>query len=104
MQIGDDDFQIGDLVRVLNTAEQHTFIYRPHGFPFGKVGLIVDVSETHHYPPNIENQEAYVYPYGALDYDFRWYYDDLIMIFVEGKQYWVFKEEIEKLQSLNPVT
>jgi len=83
-------------VRVLEAVEQNTFIFRPFGFPFGKIGLIVEINESYNQLTDIEHRETYLFPYGVLDYNFGWYYDDMIRIFVEGQQYWVFKEEIEK--------
>ena len=95
-----ENFKVGDLVRVVKSADQHDFIFRPKGFPFDKIGLITEVSAAYRYPigdPEHYDDETICPPPRSLyDYDFRWYYDDLYMILVEGKTYWVFVEEIEQ--------
>ena len=94
------NFKVGDLVRLVEKQSQHNFIFRPRGFPFGKIGLITEVSEAYRYPvaqPFFPYDETLQEPpRSAYDYDFRWYYDDLISVLVEGRTYWVFVEEIEQ--------
>ena len=91
-------FKVGDLIRVVPSPDQNDFIFRPRGFPFGKIGLITEVSQRFRYP--ITDPDYYYSaspdPRSLYDYDLRWYYDDLYMILVEGKTYWVFIEEIEQ--------
>ena len=95
-----DNFKVGDLVRLIEKQDQHNLIFRPRGFPFGKIGLITEISEAYRYPigePLFPYDEMLQpVPRSAYDYDFRWYYDDLISVLVEGKTYWVFIEEIEQ--------
>ena len=98
----ENNFKVGDLVRLVNNEDQYSFIFRPRGFPFGKVGLITEISEAYRYPlgePVFPYEERTYRPRTAYDYDFRWYYDDLISVLVEGKTYWVFLEEIEQLDN-----
>jgi|TARA_R110000765_G_scaffold163701_2_gene268644 hypothetical protein len=94
------NFKVGDLVRLVEKQSQHNFIFRPRGFPFGKIGLITEVSEAYRYPiaqPFFPYDEMLQEPpRSAYDYDFRWYYDDLISVLVEGRTYWVFVEELEQ--------
>ena len=87
-------FKIGDLVRVLDLSTMENFIFRPSGFPYGKIGLIVDISEAYKYPMDTDD-DVYMYPRGGFDYDFRWYYEELIMILITGRTFWVFSEELE---------
>ena len=100
MDRSQDNFKVGDLVRLVEKQDQHNFIFRPCGFPFGKIGLITEISEAYRYPigeplfPYDETLQPI--PRSAYDYDFRWYYDDLISVLVEGRTYWVFVEEIEQ--------
>ena len=98
-----NNFKVGDLVRLVEKQEQHTFIFRPRGFPFGKIGLITEISEAYRYPlgePVFPYDERVYKPVRtAYDFDFRWYYDDLISVLVEGKTYWVFVEEIEQFNN-----
>ena len=95
-----DNFKVGDLVRLIEKQDQHNLIFRPRGFPFGKIGLITEVSEAYRYPvaqPFFPYDEMLQEPpRSAYDYDFRWYYDDLISVLVEGRTYWVFVEELEQ--------
>ena len=98
-----EKFKVGDLVRLVEKIDQHSFIFRPRGFPFGKIGLITEISEAYRYPlgePLFPYDEMlHSPPRTAYDFDFRWYYDDLISVLVEGKTYWVFLEEIEQLDN-----
>ena len=97
-----NNFKVGDLVRLVNNEDQYSLIFRPRGFPFGKVGLITEISEAYRYPlgePLFPYEEQTYRPRTAYDYDFRWYYDDLISVLVEGKTYWVFVEEIEQINN-----
>ena len=100
MSEGQHNFKVGDLVRLVEKQSQHNFIFRPRGFPFGKIGLITEVSEAYRYPiaqPFFPYDEMLQEPpRSAYDYDFRWYYDDLISVLVEGRTYWVFVEELEQ--------
>ena len=94
-------FKVGDLVRLIEKEDQYSFIFRPRGFPFGKIGLVTEVSEAYRYPLGnpifpYDEEKISTPPRTAYDYDFRWYYDDLISVLVEGKTYWVFVEEIEQ--------
>jgi hypothetical protein len=93
--MGNKAFKVGDLVRVLETAEASTFIFRPYGFPFGKVGLVIAIEDKYKYYDYVGETPDF-HPYIALGYDHHWFYDDHIIIFVEGKKHWVYKEEIEK--------
>jgi len=96
-------FKVGDLVRLVGKETQYSFIFRPRGFPFGKIGLITEVSEAYRYPLDEPmfpyDEQTSTPPRTAYDYDFRWYCDDLISVLVEGKTYWVFLEEIEQLDN-----
>ena len=100
MDRSQDNFKVGDLVRLVEKQDQHNFIFRPCGFPFGKIGLITEISEAYRYPiaqPFFPYDEMLQEPpRSAYDYDFRWYYDELISVLVQGRTYWVFIEEIEQ--------
>tara|TARA_A100001515_G_scaffold119696_2_gene102423 strand:- start:757 stop:1068 length:312 start_codon:yes stop_codon:yes gene_type:complete len=99
--MGDNNYKIGDLVVVRDLCDSQTFIFRPGGFPVGKVGIIISIKSQDKFCeiPKEENiyseSYPYTYPYGNYEYDWRWYYDDLIIILIEGKKYWVFEEEIQ---------
>ena len=94
------NFKIGDLVQLVEREPEYSFIFRPLGFPFGKIGLITEISAAYRHPSS-NLLDAYVedpqeYSRMAYDYDFRWYYDELIAVLVEGRTYWVFTEELEQ--------
>jgi hypothetical protein len=94
------NFNVGDLVQLVEREPEYSFIFRPLGFPFGKVGLITEISAAYRHPDgnplDAYSEETHGYSRIAYDYDFRWYYDELIAVLVEGRTYWVFTEEIEK--------
>jgi len=99
--MGTNKYKVGDLVRVANTSPPSPYIFRPYGFPIGKIGLVIAIENTKQFYDISEEENVhsdtypYTYPYGAYDFDYRWYNDDLIIILVEGRRYWVFQEEIE---------
>jgi hypothetical protein len=99
--MGVNKYKVGDLVLVRDWCNANHYVFRPYGFPIGKVGLVISVENSKRFYEISEEENIYsdtypyTYPYGHYDYDWRWYYEDLIVILIEGKKYWVFQEEIE---------
>jgi len=90
----ESSIKVGDLIRVVGKCEPENYIFRPYGFPYNKVGLITKLEFI--FDDEIRNYdidpELYQYTY-----DFRTYYGELIEVLVEGKKYWVFPDEIKKV-------
>ena len=99
--------KVGDLVRIKSEDEyamDDCNYSRPTMFPYGKVGLVIDVqplrSEYKEYIDNhlSDSERDATYPwdyehdYGF--YDYRSLYSDILIILVEGETYWMFEEEI----------
>ena len=106
--------KVGDLVRIKSEDEyamDDCNYSRPTMFPYGKVGLVIDVqplrSEYKEYIDNrlSDNERDATYPwdyehdYGY--YDCRTLYSDILIVLVEGQSYWMFEEEIA-LESTSP--
>jgi len=87
-------FNVGDLIRVIHICDPEEYIFRPYGFPYGKVGLVTRLTYFDDETEFEFDIDPGLYP---IDYDFRAYYSDLIEILVEGRRYWVFLDEIEKV-------
>ena len=97
--------KVGDLVRIKSEDEyamDDCNYSRPTMFPYGKVGLVIDVqplrSEYKEYIDNHLNEQSVTYPWD-YDYDYGYYdyrslYSDILIILVEGETYWMFEEEI----------
>jgi len=97
--------KVGDLVRIRSEEEyamEDCHYSRPTMFPYGKLGLVVDVqplkSEYKEYIDNHLNEQSVTYPWD-YDYDYGYYdyrslYSDILIILVEGETYWMFEEEI----------
>ena len=101
------EIKAGDLVRIRSEEEyamEGCHYSRPTMFPYGKLGLVVDVQ-----PLKTEYKEYidehlhgdgglttypwdYEHDYGY--YDYRSLYSDILIILVEGETYWMFEEEI----------
>lgn len=119
---------VGDLVEVMEWSEvaDGDGIYRPPTFPYGKLGLVVDVRPLNKEFTTYANANADTNaPQGAenkidaekvCDYEYNLdgdrinkksskpvdspnplgiCYSELIVILVEGVDYWVFREEVE---------
>lgn len=96
--------KVGDLVKIRSEEEyasEECHYGRPVLFPYGKIGLVVDVqslkSEYKEYIDNHLNGNGtypwdYDYDYGY--YDYRSLYSDILIVLVEGQTYWMFEEEI----------
>ena len=86
------EYSVGDLIRVRDSVDAELFIFRPPGFPFDKIGLVFEIKTR--YDPNYQlPTDVNRYPY--IDYEYNTYYEDLIGVLIEGKKYWVFKNEIQ---------
>jgi len=108
--------KVGDLVRIKSEEEyamDDCHYSRPTMFPYGKIGLVIDVqplkSEYKEYIDehlnDNDNERNATYPwdyehdYGY--YDYRSLYSDILIVLVEGQSYWMFEEEIA-LESTSP--
>tara|TARA_R110000764_G_scaffold154651_1_gene242500 strand:+ start:207 stop:557 length:351 start_codon:yes stop_codon:yes gene_type:complete len=108
--------KVGDLVRIKSEEEyamDDCHYSRPTMFPYGKLGLVIDVqplkSEYKEYIDehlnDNDNERNATYPwdyehdYGY--YDYRSLYSDILIVLVEGQSYWMFEEEIA-LESTSP--
>ena len=94
------NFKTGDLVQVLELADESSFVYRPPNFPFGKIGIVVQISKIYGRDvpgPWYESEEWHPRHY-AFDYystGHLWADDELVEVLVEGRKWWVFPDEIE---------
>lgn len=97
--------KVGDLVRMKSEeqyAEYDCHYSRPVMFPYGKLGLIIDIqplkSEYKEYVDSHLSKEKTEYPwdydrdYGY--YDYRSLYSDILIVLIEGQTYWMFEEEV----------
>jgi len=108
--------KVGDLVRIKSEEEyamDDCHYSRPTMFPYGKIGLVIDVQPLkseykeyidEHLNDNDSERNAtypwdYEHDYGY--YDYRSLYSDILIVLVEGQSYWMFEEEIA-LESTSP--
>ena len=99
-------YDVGDLIRVRPREYGDDLIYRPDGFPYGKVGLVAEIEPqlkeyTTYVPQTSPPRRTSSYRSFPWDddygyYEYRSYYSDLIVVLIDGQKFWVFQEEIEK--------
>ena len=106
--------KVGDLVRIRSEEEyamEECHYSRPIMFPYGKVGLVVDVQplkteykeyiDEHLFGDGGLTSYPWDYDHDYGYYDYRSLYSDILIILVEGQTYWMFEEEIV-LESTSP--
>tara|TARA_Y100000296_G_scaffold79170_1_gene102781 strand:- start:1101 stop:1385 length:285 start_codon:yes stop_codon:yes gene_type:complete len=87
-------FKVGDLVRVVDTRDSETYIFRPYGFPCNKVGLVTDLQFNLNESLEIADIDL---SSSSYDYEFQAFCNNLIGVLVEGRKYWIFLDELKKL-------
>lgn len=108
--MSDSDLKPGDLIRVIDYSvigEELGYNYRSKSFPYGKVGLVVDVGPMMKeynspakgsYKSQTSSVSTFPWGYDYGYYEYRSFYSDLVIILVEGKKLYVFREEIDKIK------
>ena len=91
----DRGFKIGDLVVVRELIESERYIFRPHYFPYGKPGLVIDVeiAFSEYFEKHLGDATLRDYPFYGDEY--YWFHQELLVVLVEGQKWWLFAEELE---------
>ena len=92
----DSKYKVGDLVKIATMTEEDNYVFRPHNFPYGNVGLVVLIENDFHNFLSANNRSEYsYYPYPYYGDDYYWEFQEIYVVLIDGEKWWLFEEELE---------